>query len=56
MMDVKSVTEDFYLRLVESVNSCKKESQIEFRRDEKFLKRRTPAPTDSNPRSFSAEK
>jgi Ran GTPase-activating protein (RanGAP) involved in mRNA processing and transport len=42
MVDVKSVTEDFYLRLVDTVNISKRPFQIEFRRDEKFLRRRTP--------------
>lgn len=42
MMDVKSVTEDFFLKLCDHANLGRRESHIEFRRDDKYLKRRQP--------------
>jgi len=42
MMDVKSVTEDFFLKVYSTANVGRRESHIEFRRDEKYLKRRQP--------------
>ena len=54
MMDLKAVTEDFYVHLVESVNSTRRSDPIDFRRDDKYLRRRTP--NTISDRAFSAEK
>lgn len=54
MIDLKAVTEDFYWRVVDSVNSNKKSDPIDFRHDEKFLRRRTTV--EVSDRAFSAEK
>lgn len=52
MMDLKAVTQEFYSFLVESVNNSKRQDPIDFRRDEKYLRTRATADTQS----FSAEK
>jgi hypothetical protein len=54
MIDLKAVTEDFYQRVVESVNDGKRADPIDFKRDEKFL-RRAHASNQSD-RALSAEK
>ena len=60
MIDLKSVTQDFYDKLVKTVNQVRNENQkIEFRRDAKFLRQRQPVLTDWDQkasRCLSAEK
>lgn len=60
MVDVKSVTKEFYDKLCETVNGVRNENnKIEFKRDAKFLRRIQPDPENlefTALRCLSAEK